>query len=164
MESTRWMTEGQGLRPRRPLFRITHNKVISDCVILLIGGHAATFMSALFYKISPKWSIEKADWFLCPGFKMDMAHEWWLKLSGDYLLNVMTYYVMAKIAAKFSDSLFLICVILFGYHIVDLFMFFWDFNGQFYIYIDLLWTAIMLIKYAIVPVNKEKLGRIKSLF
>jgi hypothetical protein len=106
MGLSRWMMAVRGQR-RRPLLFHTIRRDIKDCVILLVGGHAGTFMSAIFYKLAPKWSLEKSDWFLCPGFKMGMAHEWWLKLSGDYLLNVITYYVMAKVAAKFSDSLFL---------------------------------------------------------
>lgn len=157
-----WTTGGRGPKRRR---RLSHTpKMVMDCIVLLIIGHIATFIAAIVYKIWPQWSLEKSDWFLSPWFKMEMGHEWYLKLTGDYLLNVITYYLLAKIAAKFSESLFLIAVIFFGYHVIDLIMFYWDFNGGFYMYLDLLWTCIILIKYAVLPVSDEKMGRIKSFF
>lgn len=157
-----WTMEAQGLRRRRHLRRTP--KMVMDCIVLLIIGHTATFIAAITYRVWPQWSLEKGDWFLSPWFKMKMEHEWYLKLSGDYLLNIITYYLLAKIASKFSDSLFLIAVIFLGYHMIDLLMFYWDFNGGFYMYLDLLWTCVILIKYAVLPVSDEKMGRIKSFF
>lgn len=121
-------------------------------------------MDAIFFRIAPKWSSLKADWFWSPYFKMELTHEWWLKFIGDYLLNIISYYILAKVAAKFSNVLFIICVIFFGYHCIDFIMFMWDYNGQLYIYLDLGYTSIILIKYAIFPYKEERFARIKSLF
>lgn len=163
MKSNRMMMVVRQLAmPRRR--RHTIPKIVRDCILLLIIGHGLTFISVIFYKIWPAWTEEKVDWFLSPFYRLKMEREWYFKMGADYLLNVITYYIMAKVAAKFSDSLFIVCVIFFGYHVVDCFFFFWNFNGQFYIYLDLFYTAIILIKYAVLPYKPEKFAKLRSLF
>lgn len=139
-------------------------KVVINSILLLIIGHVATFYPATIMKIWPKWSNEKKDWFWSPWFKMEIERYWYLKNASDYLLALITYYILAKVANKFSTSLFLACLIFFGYHVIDFFMFWWDFNGNYYVYVDLLWTAIMLIKYALFPFKEERLAKIRSFF
>lgn len=139
-------------------------RIVWDCIILLIVGHGVTFMAAIVYRIAPRWSMVEVNWFWCPDFNMKLSHEWWLKYLGDYLLNIITYYIMAKVAAKFSDALFIVSVIFFGYHLIDILMFMWDYGGQFYVFLDVLYTAIILIKYAVLPYRPEKFAKLRSLF
>ena len=146
-------------RPRRPILSI-----VRDSIILIVAAHVLTFMAAILMRICPGWCQVKEDLFMSPWFKMKMERVWYIQFGGQGVSDLLTYYVMAKIAAKFSDSLFIVCVVFFGYHIVDVFMFWYDFNGHFYIYLDLIWTALILVKYAVHPYKPERLARIKALF
>lgn len=139
-------------------------RVIFVSAGLLILGHALTFLPALIIIWFPHWSKEEKDWFWSPWFKMEIARFWYLKNVADYLLSIITFVVMTKIANQFSTVLFLICFIFLGYHVIDFFMFWWDFNGNFYIYLDVFWTALLLIKYSLFPFKEETLGKIRSLF
>lgn len=140
-----------------------HN-TIRDSIILIVAAHVLTFMAAILMHICPEWCKIKEDIFLSPWFNMKMERVWYVQFGGQGLSDLITYYVMAKIAVKFSDVLFVVCLIFFGYHLIDVIMFWYDFNGQFYIYLDLLWTAIALVRYAVHPYRPERLARIKSLF
>lgn len=139
-------------------------RIIWDCVILLIVGHFLTEVASILAHIAPHWSLVKVDWFWSPNFHMQMERQWYIKYFGDSLLWIITYYIMAKIAAQFSNALFIVAFIFWGYHVLDGFFFWWDFNSDFYIYLDLLWTAGVLVKYAIFPYKEEKFAKIKSLF
>ena len=146
------------------LRQLTRNKTVKDCVILVIAGHVFTYMAAVIIRVWPEWSRVNVDCFWSPSFHMKMERAWYIQFGGQGLCDIITYYLLAKIAANFSDALFVVFLIFFGYHIIDFLMFWWDFNTQFYIYLDLLYTAIVLIKYALVPYKPERLSKIKSLF
>lgn len=139
-------------------------KLIKDCVSLIIIGHILTYASYFMHLVNRGWSLKKVDWFMSPFFSMKIERAWYLKFGGEHVLWVLTYYIAAKIALQFSDGLFIVCLIFFGYHVIDCFMFWWNYNTGFYMYVDLLWTCIILTKYAILPYKAEKWAKIKSLF
>jgi hypothetical protein len=140
------------------------NKTVFQCTLLLIIGHALTYMSVIVLKIWPDWTKEMVDKFWSPYFKFKMERYWYFKNATDLFLLAIVFYVLAKVANKFSTSLFLVAVIFFGYHVIDFFMFWWDFNGSFYLYVYLLWTCLVLIQTALFPFKEETLGKIRSLF
>lgn len=153
--------QDQGRDFRRQL---TQNKTIRDCVILVVIGHVFTYMAALVIRIWPTWSQIMVDWFWSPHYHMKMERVWYIQFGGQGICDIITYYLLAKIASKFSDSLFVVFVIFFGYHIVDAIMFWVNFNTFFYIYVDIFYTCLILIKYAIMPYRPEKFARLRSLF
>lgn len=93
-----------------------------------------------------------------------MERQWYLFFGGAKMFDLILCYVCAKIAVMFSDMLFLTLVVILGYVLIDNIMFWWDFNDDFYIYLDLFWTMIVLIRRCIAPYKAETLARIKSLF
>lgn len=147
---------------RRHLRR-TH-KIVLQSTAWLIIGHVLTYAPVMILKIWPEWSKAKVDKFWSPWFKLEMERYWYFKNATDLFLFVVVFYVAAKIANKFSTSLFLASIIFLGYHVIDFFMFWWDFNGGFYIYIDLLWTALLLIKTSLFPFKEERLAKIRAIF
>lgn len=158
------MTNLQGRVRALRLHRRRVPKFVWDCIIILIFGHAATYIAAIVKWLAPKWSFEKSDWFLAPNFSMSMERVWYLKFSGELVLYACTYYVLAKIASKFSDTLFVVSFLLFGYHIIDAFLFWWDFNKSLFMYMDLAWTLLLFGFLIIFPVPEKRIAVIKCLF
>ena len=140
------------------------NKVIRDCILLLILGHLLTEVSSLLYKIWPTWSDKEVYWFLSPSYHHQWARKWYIKSSTDDLLWIIVFYCFAKVAKQYSEYLFLCIFILFCYHVIDGLFFWWDFKTSNYLYWDLLFTAIVLIKGVFKGYKPETIARIKSLF
>lgn len=153
------MVEVTRIRTRLPL-----PVVIKQCIVLLLVAHFLCEVPSILTELFPAWSIQKRDMFLCPWFHYSLKINWWMKyLSGD-LFDIITYYCFAKVAKHYSVTLFLIIFVLLIYHIIDMFFFFWDFKTSHWIYLDLLWTAIVFIRRCIKPYKPETIATIKSLF
>lgn len=153
---------GQGQEALRRLRHIP--KSIAICMIASLIGILLTFVSAICSHIAKSWSLQKSDLFISPNFKMAMEHQWYLFFAGWKLFNLLSAWVTTKLAAMVSDTLFLFYVVIFGYIVVDNFMFWWDFNDDFYVYLDLLWTLFILLRRCVFPYTPETLAKIKSLF
>lgn len=140
------------------------NKVIRDCIGLLIIGHLLTEVSSILYDIWPKWSDTEVYWFLSPWYHMKMERKWYIKMAADDMLWVITFYCFAKIAKQYSEYLFLAVFILFCYHLVDLLFFWWNFKTSHYVYWDMLGTSLVLIKGIFKGYKPETISKVKSLF
>lgn len=139
-------------------------KRLKQCMIVSIIAILLTFLSAVFSHLAKNWSMQKSDLFLSPNFKMMMEHQWYLFFAGWKMFNLINAWVTAKLAAMVSDAMFLFYVVIFGYIVIDFAMFWWDFNDDFYIYLDLLWTLIVLLRRCVLPYKPETIAKIKSLF
>lgn len=139
-------------------------KVSKQCFVLAIAGHALTYVPCILHKLYPIWIYENADWFLSPYFHYSRARYWYFKETADNILFIIVFLILAKVASKFSDILFVIFVVFLGYHIIDAMLYWLDFNSQFWLYADLFWTALVLIKSAMFPYKPEKFAKIKALF
>lgn len=157
------MTAADQIRPLPRNFRAIP-KPIKDCFIILIGTHLLSEVPSLFCEINEKWACQKVNPFLKPGFNGEMELVWYLKFLFMEISDIATFYCFAKIAGFYSNTLFLILVVILGYHIVDLIMYVWDFKTNHYLFFDLLWTAMILIKSTLKPFKPETIARIKSLF
>ena len=139
-------------------------KISRQCLILLMAGHGLTFVPCLIHQLWPAWTYQSVDWFISPYFHYSQARYWYFKATADNILSVITFLILAKVSSKFSDTLFVVFVVFCGYHIIDTMLYWLDLNTQFWLYADLLWTALVLIKSAIFPYKPEKFARIKSFF
>jgi hypothetical protein len=139
-------------------------KISRQCIIMAIVGHLLTLVPYLLSKLFHEWTYGNADWFLSPSFKYPRARYWYFKDTANSLLLIIAWLIIVKVASKFSDVLFLAFLIFLGYQIIDLILYWVDFNTEFWVYVDMLWTIIVLIKTGIYPYQPEKFARIKSLF
>lgn len=155
-----WMTAAQTPTINLRALPVLLKKII----ILLIGVHFLQETSSILTELFPIWSRHEVSIFIRPGFEAKMPINWWLKYLSDDVFNVITYYCLAMVAKHVSNILFLICVIFLSYHVIDLFMYFWDFKTSRYFYFDLFYTAIIFIKLAVNGYNSETIAKIKSLF
>lgn len=140
------------------------NRVIRDCIALLIIGHLLTEVSSLLYDIWPEWSDTEVYGFVSPWYHMKMERKWYIKMAADDLLWVIVFYCFGKIAKQYSEYLFLAVFILFCYHVVDLLFFWWNFKTSHYVYWDMLGTALILIKGIFKGYKPETISKVKSLF
>lgn len=149
--------------PRLPNFRATP-KIVRDCILIIIGSHILCEVPSLIYEISPKFAEKEVNPFLAPGFKGPIQLCWYLKFLFNEIAEVCAFYCLAKVSAQYSNNLFLAIFIFFVYHVIDLLMYIWDFKTAHYLFFDLLWTAVLLIRRAVKPFKPETITRIKSLF
>jgi hypothetical protein len=135
-----------------------------ECILLAAIGHVSTYVPYLIAKMFHEWAYGNADWFISRNFHYQQARYWYLKHSADNALMLIAFIIICKVAAKFSDVLFLVFIVFLAYHIVDTILYWWDFNTKIDIYVDLLVTVFIFIDLVVSPYSPQKLGRIKSLF
>jgi hypothetical protein len=81
--------------------------------------------------------------FLKPGFHLQLALSWWIKMLFDDFNLIAIFFVLAKVSRE--TKLFYPALILFLYHVVDAFMLVWDFKQSYSIYWVLLVSSIIPI-------------------
>jgi len=129
---------------------------------LLIVGHLFTELHSVVLFIDPNIKQVSVDLFLCNNFKFDLSLLWYIKMVGDDLLWCSTYYVMAKIAYKYSFTLFLVAGIYFIYHLIDSFLFLYNYKQTYWVYWSLLIVSVISILFIAFPIKKNK-GIYKSM-
>jgi hypothetical protein len=92
---------------------------------------------------------------------MLLAIQWYLKMSLDDLMVISTYFFFAWVANKYSRKLFFIISIWFFYHLLDLYMFWWNYKSTYWAYWSLLLIAVIQTIILLIPI-KEK-GRVVSM-
>jgi hypothetical protein len=141
------------------------NWEIRICIFLLIGAEILyEEIPSIITDIWPEWAKTKVHWFLSPWYHEKIKINWLIKFAFDDLLKIVIFYCLAKIAKQYSNSLFLVMVIFFIYHVIDFCMEWWNFKSSHYFYYDLLWITIFCVMQAVRPMKEETLARIKSLF
>lgn len=139
---------------------------LRDSFFILFGAHLMCEVPSVLTDLFPKWSIQVVDPFLRPGFHLSepLPLNWYLKYMTDDLFIFVTYYCIAKICLMVSDLFFLVALIYLGYHLVDLFLYFWDFKNTHAIYWDLLFTTIVMFKGIAQGYKPNTVAKIRSLF
>lgn len=135
---------------------------VRQCLILIVWSRVITYTSAWLYMIFPKWSNKIVDPFLFAHQPMPIC--WLIKYSTDDISWLIASYTMCKMAAMLSNFLFLVCIVVFGWQIVDAAMLWINYKHGPTIYLDLLWVSLALIYSAIQGYRPETLARVKSLF
>jgi hypothetical protein len=156
------LTTGRAPEERRRPLLIP--KVVRSSIVLLIAATLLTFVSAICSHLWKSWCMVKVNWFISPWYKVPMERQWYLFFGGEKLFNLIICYVSGKIALMFSDALFLSLVVVLGYIIIDNIMFWWNFNDDFYLYFDFLWTMLIFLHRCINPYRVKTIAKIKSLF
>lgn len=132
--------------------------------ILLIFGHGLLESGALLQRynnytpvyIDPFWSPDY-KWFDQKG--ISFYH--WVQMNCVEFLWCTTFFVLAKVAYKYSFRLFLIGCVFFIYHVIDWFMLWWDYKTSYLFYWFLNGAIVMAIVSLFAPEKKQ--GIIKSL-
>lgn len=132
---------------------------------LLLGlGHLLTEAGSLSWITSDRKPVYVHP-FLSPYYKWydpkGIDVHWFIKYVTTDLLFCMTFFVLTKIAYRFSFRLFLIGFVWFLYHCLDLFMLWWDFKTSYWLYLAVYVAIIATIISLFVP--DKKTGFIKSI-
>lgn len=137
-------------------------KWVKECLVLVIWSRVITYTSAWLYMISPKWSCKVVDPFLFASQPMPVC--WLIKYETDDIAWLLVSYAMCKMSMKLSNLLFVVCVIMFGWQLIDAAMFWVNYKRGPTIYLDMIYTALALIYSALKSNKPDSLARIKSLF
>lgn len=121
---------------------------------LLIIGHLLTESYIIVWKLYP----DTATIMLQPFFKspVKISVLWYIKDLADELLWVITYYVMAQIAYRYSKLLFSVISIFFFYHLVDSFMYVYSYKNLRWLYVVMLLIDIAAVLTILFYKPKEK--------
>jgi hypothetical protein len=115
----------------------------------------------MFY---PAINTEERDMFLSHSFHQKMILAWYCKFTMDDALYIIIFYVLAKATYKYSFRLFMVSVVFFVYHCIDLFAFWWNYKQSHYFYWVLLLACGVGIAGLIYPFKEERIAKFKSLF
>lgn len=122
-------------------------------VTILVGAHLLTESASIMAKIWPEVLWRKANLFFTGGYEME--YWWYIKYATDDLLLVATYFVLAKVAYRYSVKLFLVATVFFAYHCIDSWMFWYNFKQSHWLYWALMATLVIALILLVIPI-KEK--------
>lgn len=122
---------------------------------LLVIGHLLTEAYIIVWKVDGRTSDMMIQPFWASERKISLL--WYIKDLSDLLLWSITYFVMARIAYRFSHVLFMVVSIFFFYHIVDAFMYLYNYKNTRWFYI-----VMLVIDVCAAPVIAFKLFKNKS--
>lgn len=128
--------------------------------VSLIIGHVLTEAHSLVSLLFPESANMEVNWFWQKiDFKINIL--WWIKLITDDLLWCIVFFVMALIAKQYSLRLYFIVSVYFFYHVIDLFLFMYNYKQTTLVYWGLLGATIISTIALIWPIKAT--GKYKSL-
>lgn len=125
--------------------------------ILLMFGHLLAEMSGVLSKIFPEVLSGKANLFIKGGYEME--YWWYVKFTMDDLLWVITFFVLTRLALMISYRLALVSLMFMVFHVIDAFMFWYDYKQSHKFY----WGLVALIFGIVILLLPLKERRYKSL-
>lgn len=134
-------------------------RVVITMVGLLIGAHLLTEAASISAKLWPSVMAEKVNLFYVDGFAMERW--WYVKMTCDDLLLVVTYFVLARVAYRYSIKLFMIACVFSLYHLIDGYMFWYNYKQSHWLYWALMASVILSILLLIIPFKVS--GKYKSM-
>lgn len=139
-------------------------KVTIISTVILGAGHLLTEAGTVSYKLSGGEPVY-VNPFLSPSYKWydpkGIDLHWFIKYVTTDFLFCLAFFVLAKVAYRFSFRLFLVGFIWFVYHCIDLFMLWWDFKTSYWLYIVMYAAVTGTIISLFVPEKQQAI--IKSL-
>jgi hypothetical protein len=121
----------------------------------LILFHSLTELHSLITVLNKQVSGLSVDLFLSPAYKMLLQFCWYLKMNFDSLLVIATYYFFAWVASKYSRRLFYIASVWFLYHVLDLYMFWWNYKSTYWVYWCLLIAGTIQTVLLLIPIKER---------
>lgn len=130
--------------------------------VVLIFAHVLLEAGELSERFWPEFAnsiirpIQSHDfhpkWYVDHGFYMS----WWIKMNCDDIVWIMTYMMLASVALKYSERLFVICFLFFCYHVLDYAMLWWNYKTSHWVYWILNGIIIASVILILAPMkNKE---------
>lgn len=135
---------------------------------VLIFSHLLLEAAELSEKFWPSFKTEvirpiisndfRPEWYVRDGIVIS----WWIKVNCDDLVWITTYIMLATVALKYSERLFIICTVFLCYHILDYIMLWWNWKSSHWVY----WILNVLIIFSVILVIspiKNKQAVIKNM-
>ena len=138
-------------------------RVIWIVVMLLISielPEAGTYATYLFPKIV---EVQK-DLFLSRSFHYKLYEYYYVKFTSERIAWIIRMLAFTKTAAQYSTVIFLSTLLIFCYLLVDLFLFWYNYNTSPLLYEFLILFLYITIKGLIRPYKPDSFARIRSLF
>lgn len=117
---------------------------------LLIFGHLITEAHSVLYAISPDTAGTKLDLFWCSYPVLDIEVQWYVKMLCEDLNICLIFFVLTNITYRFSSALFFVSSVFFLYHVIDVFLFCYNYKRTASVYWVLLAAAIASVIFLII--------------
>lgn len=133
--------------------------------VLIIAGHLLTEASEISENVFPYLKKVYIHPFIDPDYKFPYPQGvnilWWIYYCTNDFLWIVTFFVSAMIAAKYSFRLFRVCVVFFIYHVVDHFMLWYNYKTGHVVY----WLMGAAFTGAIISMflPERKTGRVAAM-
>ena len=132
--------------------------------MVLIIAHLLTELHSLVYALNPKTAETEVDLFLSPSFQFKLSIQWYLKMMFDDVLVVVLCFLLANAWKNYSRALYWIATIYAYYHIIDLYLFYWNYKRTVAVYWFMgLAAAIAIIILCIRKLYGPKGGKVRSM-
>lgn len=135
---------------------------VRQSLALILLSRVVSYLSVWLYIAFPTWSNKIVDPFLFAHQPMPIC--WLIKYSSDDIAWLLVSFVMCKMSAMISNFLFIVCVIMFGWQIIDATMFWVNFKRGHIVYLDMIWISLCMVYTAIKGYKPETIAKIKSIF
>lgn len=146
------------LRPRNDDNR---KRVVWIVVLLLISVECPEIPTYCTY-LWPSIKIDKVNWFL--HYDMKMPIWWYLKFTCERVGWILRMIAFTKTAVQYSVTIFLASFLILCYIIIDLILFWWNYNTSVYGYEFLILFLYITMRGLIKPYSPDSFARIRSIF
>lgn len=122
---------------------------------MLIIFHFLTESHSVVSAISKEFGDRPYDLFMDANYHRQLAVKWYLKMNFDSLLVLVILFLWHRTATYQSRRLFFTLAVWVFYHIIDLFLFWWDYKSNWPVYWAMLAVGIAVTIIILLPI-KEK--------
>lgn len=127
--------------------------VILAVTLLIATG--LTEAHSIIRVLNPATESIQVNWFWKAGFDYAISILWMIKMMADEFLLIVTYFMMAYIALRFSLKTFLIISCFFFYWVVDNFLFYYNYKQTYWVFWTLLILLVFVVTLLLIPFKER---------
>lgn len=128
--------------------------------VLLIIGHLLGEAHSILRAFYPLVATTKLDLFWSSSPVLDIEVQWYVKMLCDDINLCIIFFVLTNVAYKYSAALFFVSSVFFLYHVIEVFLFMYNYKRSTGVYWLLLAAVIISVYFLI---TKRKIYDYKSM-
>lgn len=132
--------------------------------IILLVSLSCLYWAVILDIAAPTLAEKKVNWFFSPWYSNPIPLKWWMKYFTSDLSSVLDWFAICKMLKWSGNTVFMIGVAFFVYHLLDLIFYLWNFKTSVLVYSDMFFSLFMVLRSIVKGYKKETVAKIKSLF
>lgn len=153
------------LRAQNHLHQNRDNKKrVTWIVVMILLAFEIPEIPTYIYYLDHDIIVRQKDWFLWPWHKQEIAEYWYYKETANHISRGLFLLAATKTAVQYSTVVFIAFFMAFLYPIIDLIMFWLNYNQWPMVYEFIILIFYICGKGLIRPYQPDYLAKIKSIF